>query len=143
MSQNSGFLSNFSSSLSTRLDILNTVSDSKQLIASGSTTSGVTGPYYARYFCIGDLLIQFSDMSGNFPAPSSVTSGGSSASISFPVSYDSTPYAVFLTPANNTGNNLNSYITLTSFNASSFSFHIGNDNGSTGFLAIGPRPSSL
>ena len=135
----SGFLSLFTNTTSTNDDILSDVSNQITLISSGTTLNGVKGPYYGRYFYVGNLLIQFSDFSTSYPPPSNVTSGGGSATINFPIAFSSKPYAVILTPTNNSGSNLNTYITLTSYTASSFSFHIGNDNGSTGFIAIGHR----
>jgi len=109
---------------------------------SGTGTEG--GTYNGRYFCIGNLLIQFSDFSSSGPPSRPVTSNGGFHTINFPYAYDTNtkPYAVILTPTKFADHD-NMYITLQGYSVTSFNFHLGNNSGNTGFIAIGPKPSSL
>ena len=101
-------------------DILSSVSDSVPIIYANS--SGVITTYNARFFCLGNLLIQFND-SANTVNPASFDS------LTFPYPYDGTPYSVV-------SSNYSSAITFTNLKISLL-------NGSTNFnfLSIGPRPS--
>ena len=101
-------------------DILSSVSDSVPIIYANS--SGVITTYNARFFCLGNLLIQFND-SANTVNPASFDS------LTFPYPYDATPYSVV-------SSNYSSAITFTKL-------AISLSSGSTNFnfLSIGPRPS--
>jgi hypothetical protein len=130
---NSNFLSNFGGNILPALDILSSVSSS---ILIDTTSSGT---YYARYFYIGNLLIQFSDFSSGIPP----TYGSSTENtLTFPIAYDTTPYTVILTPSSSAGSSWNIYISLIEITNLNFRFHVGNNDGTTGFIAIGPRPGS-
>ena len=126
----SNFISNFTDL--SNIDIVTSVSPS----ISRSSYNGVN--YYGRYFCIGNLLIQFND---NTPFPNQVNNN--SYQILFPKSYDSNPYTVMLTGTNSNNNNQVT-ATLKSFDTSGFTFLLfGINNGWVNFVAIGPRPASL
>jgi hypothetical protein len=101
---NSNFLSNFGGNILPALDILSSVSGSIAIDSS----STVAGPYYTRYFCIGNLLIQFSDFSGAIPP---TNSSSTQQKIYFPIAYDTIPYTVILTPSSPAGSSWNIYIT--------------------------------
>lgn len=133
---NSDILSLFGGS--NNLDILSTVSDA--VILTGDGTGG-DDKYKGRYFYLGNLLIQFSDFSSEFPNSLSKTSGGKDVVINFPISYDTQPYSVILTPTKSSSSD-NFYITLRMITTSGFEYSIGQNNGNTGFIAIGSRPSS-
>ena len=120
----SNFISDFSGS--SNIDIVSSV--------SGQATSSNSG--YARYFCIGDLLIQFND---NQPLSNQPTT---SYVINFPIPYDATPYTVMLTATNN-NNNTQVTTTLKTFGQTNFTFEIDTNIGWVNFVAIGPRPASL
>ena len=92
-------------------------------------------------FYLGNLLIQFSDFSGGLPNPVSVTSNCRSVSIKIPIPYHSPPYSVILTPTKD-GTSDNIWITLRGISNIGFNYSIGQNDGNTGFIAIGPRPSS-
>ena len=126
----SNFISNFTDL--SNIDIVSTVSP-----RIGIYTNLSLNTYYGRYFCIGNLLIQFND---NTPFPNQVNNN--SYQILFPKSYDSNPYTVMLT-ANNNGNNNPVTVTLQSFTKTSFTFRTDTNSGWVNFIAIGPRPSSL
>lgn len=147
---------NFSNILSNFVPLGQTSSQGQYDILSG--TSASVGPlwtnvvsqqsptiqclYYGRYFCLGDMLIQYIDLSnGNYPATGQASNLG--WTMYYPYPYDTTPYTVMLTPFNPAGNNNNIVTTITSINNTSFVFHIGNQAGCVAFLAIGPRPKSL
>ena len=134
--ENSDILSLFGGS--NNIDILSTVSDA--VILTGDGTGG-DSKYKGRYFYLGNLLIQFSDFSGDLPNSVNKTSGGSDVSIKFPISYDSKPFSVILTPTKS-GTSDNFYITLRKITKTGFEYSIGQNKGNTGFIAIGPRPSS-
>lgn len=125
----SNFISNFTNL--SNIDIISSVSGQVTLVANPSTTVQVVG----RYFCIGDLLIQFSSNM------LSTNQDETTYTLPFPYPYDATPYTVMLTPTNVGGNRVN--VTLQSFDQSSFVFNISNNKGWANFVAIGPRPSSL
>lgn len=134
MSFNSNFLSNFAGSITPSIDILTSVSNAVEL-----TTTAGGGPYYGRYFCLGNLLIQFIDLSTNEPG----TTSQNTFTMSFPIAYEESPYTVIITPFNKSGNNNNIFTTLISYTLTNFTFHVGNNNGAIQFLAIGPRPAAL
>ena len=125
----SNFISNFTDL--SNIDIVSTVSP-----RIGIYTNLSLNTYYGRYFCIGNLLIQFND---NAPFPNQVND---SYEILFPKSYDSNPYTVMLT-ADNNGNNNPVTATLKSFTNTSFTFRTDTNSGWVNFVAIGPRPASL
>ena len=143
----SGFISTFSNTINST-DIITTVSTvtglSYILPQGGTLTPG--GSYYGRYFCLGNLLIQFID---SYQAGSPGIFGvGYNYTMYFPIEYTSLPYTVIVTPFNpnpstSTSSDNNIFTTLTSFTNDTFTFHIGNNDGAISFLAIGPRPSSL
>jgi len=103
---NSNFLSKFGGNILPALDILSSVSDSIEIDSTSSGT--VNGPYYTRYFCIGNLLIQFSDFSAGIPP---TNSSSTQKYINFPIAYDTIPYTVILTPSSPAGSSWNIYIT--------------------------------
>lgn len=136
MADNSNILSFFNSNSS--LDILSKASDAYTLTGNGT---GGGDKYKGRYFYLGNLLIQFSDFSAELPNSVSVTSGGNSVGINFPIPYESPPYSVILTPTKS-GSDDNFFITLREISKTGFNFSVGQNSGNTGFIAIGPRPSS-
>jgi hypothetical protein len=91
MSYNSNFTSNFNGYLSST-DILTSVSNT---VGPLTTNLNGGGNYYGRYFCFGNLLIQFSDFSSGID-PGSSTEGG--YYMYFPYAYDSAPYFVGVLP---------------------------------------------
>ena len=96
---------------------------------SGSVVLTTDVAYCGRYFCLGDLLIQFND------SPNCIeTSGSTMPTIMFPYPYDITPYSVII-------NNYNQ--TSMTFNNSSISLGDAYDNAYLNFIAIGPRPALL
>ena len=119
---NSGFISNLLGS-SGSTDIISSISDTVPIIYTN--TNGVITTYNARYYCLGNLLIQFND-SDNTTNTSSITS------LNFPYPYDSgsTPYSVV--SSNYSSNNI-------SFTNSAIALSSGSTNFN--FLSIGPRPS--
>ena len=118
------------------LDLLKLVSVAKDMSGNG-------GNYSGRYFCVGDLLIQFSDFSDIFPTP--LVEGDHQ--LYFPTPYDSNPYTVILTPTKPASSD-NFFVTLKSFTKDEFTYHTGqsgsgtNNPGNTGFFSIGPKPST-
>lgn len=134
----SNFISNFSGS--SNIDIVSSVSDNIDLING-------TSLYQGRYFCIGNLLIQFSDFSNLNGVSLYEFSTSGTHTIDFPYQYDNYPYTVILsgfnTTNNNTTNNNNVTVTLNSYTDTSFTFRVNSNSGGMSFLAIGPRPSSL
>ena len=121
----SNFISNFTDL--SNIDIVSSVSGS--VVQSGDSMVG-------RYFCIGNLLIQFND-NNSFP---NQNIGG--YQISFPIAYDATPYTVMLT-GTDINNNNQVTATLKAFGKTNFSVEIDTNQGWFNFVAIGPRPSSL
>lgn len=120
------------------VDLISSVSDQVFLFPNPSITPAVT----ARYFCIGDLLIQFStnDITGIIDNQNT-----GSYQLDFPISYDATPYTIMLTGTRKDDNN-QVIATLQSFDTLGFTFSISSSSNSGGwvnFIAIGPRPSSL
>ena len=96
---------------------------------SGSVVLTTDVEYCGRYFCLGNLLIQFND------SPNCIeTSGSTMPTIMFPYPYDTTPYSVII-------NNYNK--TSMTFNNSSISLGDTYDNAYLNFIAIGPRPLLL
>lgn len=124
----SGFLTNFTNSIGL-IDMLSTESVKTSVIQS----DGVTG--YARYFYLGNLLIQFSDVSGG-PIPSR-GSGSSIYTQPYPTAFSSNPYTVLISYTNTGGNN--GYASLRSTGSTGFDFTIGSNNGNITWMAIGPR----
>ena len=114
------------------VDLISSVSDKEPLVPSPSLDIQQHG----RYFCIGDLLIQFSANTTLI-----ANQGTIEYTLPFPIPYDSEPYTIMLTGTNTDGNRVNA--TLKSFNKASFTFSISGSNGWVNFVAIGPRPASL
>ena len=115
------------------VDLISSVSDKKPL-----TVEDVTVQQHGRYFCIGDLLIQFS---ANTTVINNQNIG--EYTVPFPIPYDSEPYTIMLTPTRNGSNNNSVNATLKTFSKSDFSVYISSSGGWTNFVAIGPRPASL
>lgn len=128
----SNFISNFTDL--SNIDIVSSVSAEVTLKAIVTGTPSITIDVSGRYFCIGNLLIQFNSGTISNQTETSYT-------MPFPYTYESNPYTVILTPTNTSGNRVN--VTLESFNTSSFVFEISNNKGWANFIAIGPRPSAL
>ena len=130
----SNFISNFTDL--SNIDIVSSVSGQVVLQINPSKTD----VFYGRYFCIGDLLIQFSDTSsytdGVFPDQKNAL-----YTIDFPYNYDATPYTVMLIPTNINGNTVTA--TPNTFDKNSFTVLTDTDKGWVNFIAIGPRPASL
>lgn len=127
MANNSNFTSNFSNTTS-YLDILSSVSTRRD--------SSLSPGYYSRYFYLGNLLIQFSDISQygidtTFLKQTSIT-------LDFPVAFSSKPYCVFLTTGM-PGTAGNANVTLNSFTNSTFTCNIAVNNAYILYFAIGPR----
>ena len=109
----------------------------------GAVYSGGDGNanYNAGYMYIGNLLIQFTyfyPVTGpELPATSS--SGSSTVTIYFPISYSpSTPYCVLTSPFSNSQTNYT--ITVSDIQPSYFIAKTGNGNyGSIQYIAIGPK----
>ena len=138
MSNNfSGFLSNFSGTATPNIDIIKNTSPQ---IGPLTTSLNGGGSYYGRYFCLGDLLIQFSDFSSGI-SPGSSTQN--TFYMEYPLQYDSTPYCVILNSVKQENQNFPCNLTLISFTAIKFTFNISSDNGEVSFLVIGPRPTAL
>lgn len=132
----SDFISNFSGSSS--IDLITLVSNQ---IGPLETNLNGGGEYYGRYFCLGNLLIQFSDFSQGIEADSSAT--GSGYYMNYPIAYDDTPYCVILNGYKQENQNFPTNMTITSFSKKKFNFSISSHNGEVCFLVIGPRPASL
>lgn len=130
MTSNSNFLSNFNISSGALIDILSTVSGPIPLTASSSSTDFYY-TFYGRYFYLGNLLIQFSDISqGNLPTPGS----GKTVTTTFPIPFSAPPYTVLLTAKAKT------YYALLNTTSTTFEAkNEGSDAAAFVFLAIGPR----
>jgi hypothetical protein len=149
----SNFISKFNASSnntdSSNIDIMTTVSNSIQLQYSNAGNPSIGGPYYGRYFCVGNLLVQFSDFSTQAQDPSaiSLSSNGPIYILSFPNPYETIPYCVIpyvvrlgyetVAPDFNFG----AVATLTYMTEQNFSFRLAAYPAGIGFLSIGPRPS--
>jgi hypothetical protein len=142
----SNFISTFNGT--DLIDIMSTVSDKSELVFS----DGTGGPYYGRYFCVGDLLIQFSSLAGQttYPSQLELSNNGTIYTLSFPREYDTTPYIVMpfpirlgYQPGTVTDNNWGAVTTLSYITPTNFSFRLSDYAAGVGFLAIGPRPISL
>ena len=137
----SNFISSFTNSQSTSMDILSTVSPAipVTMTSGGSTSRPIIN---VRYVVIGNLLIQFSDNSTNQP-PGLLNQTG--WTVPFPIAYDQTPYAVYVTPFINpgTGNISPSIVTTQAWSTTSLAFIVSNNNAFINFIVIGPRPASL
>ena len=129
MANNSNFTSNFNNTTGI-FDILSSVSGSISL-----SKNIADGPYNGRYFYLGNLLIQFSDINAGFP---STSAAGSGYNINFPRSFGGTPYSVALYPISHLSG-ANSNIALTDCNSTTFTFSISGARAAVGFIAIGPR----
>lgn len=138
---NSNFLSKFNSS--TKIDLLSSVSTPtySQTLTISHGNNTYTATYNARYFYLGELLIQFTDFSSGI-----VTCQYGFYTVNFPTPFGGMPYVVVVSPAGGSGNpNYNYYITLVSYTASSFYINVNNTNAQPSgftFLAIGPRYAS-
>jgi hypothetical protein len=123
MTENSGFASFFGGDSKT--DILSTVSGKVEIFDFSN---------YGRYVYLGNLLIQFSDIS-SFPT----LTGGTEFTFEFPKAYTSTPYCVMVSAAKYEAENSFEFVTLVSFDTKGFTFNIIGDTGNISFVAIGPR----
>lgn len=125
----SGFLTNFENSISL-IDMLSTVS--VQTSVGQKQQGGNTAMTNARYFNLGNLLIQFSDgVSTNNRA------NGADYTQYYPVTFSATPYTVLISQTNSNSNS--GYATVISAASSSFEFRIGGMDGNITWMAIGPR----
>jgi hypothetical protein len=134
---NSQFLSSLFSSTPTPTptpiptDILSSVSDSIPIhtnytieaATNNSYGTTTTTTYNARFFCLGNLLIQFNDRPSTTRALTSIIN-----SLSFPIKYTTTPYSVV-------SNNYDSTVTFTASQITSTT------TANVNFLSIGPRPA--
>lgn len=116
------------------VDLISGVSDKVSLVLEPN----LEVQQHGRYFCIGDLLIQFS---ANTTVINNQNIG--EYTVPFPIPYDSEPYTIMLTPTRNGSNNNSVNATLKTFSKSDFSVYISSSGGWTNFVAIGPRPASL
>jgi hypothetical protein len=146
----SNFISKFNASSNnmdaSNIDLMTTVSNSVKLIYN----DGGGGPYYGRYFCVGNLLVQFSDFSTQAQDPSGITLSNYASfyTLSFPNPYETIPYCVMpyvvrpgYQPGKSTDNNWGAVATLSYMTEQNFSFRLSNYAAGIGFLSIGPRPS--
>ena len=131
----SGFLSNFSGTTGSSgeyTDILSTVTSS-----NAGTVDGT--PYSARYFTMGTILVQFTDLTGIHIGN---VSGSDGKSISFPVAFHSTPWCIVVSPSS--GAQHSSQITLRTDTIDKFKFNVYFNGDLTGtgltYIAIGPGP---
>lgn len=132
---NSLYSSNFDGSTSD-IDILSSISDAISL----ATNLNGGGTYYGRYFCLGDLLIQFTDYSSYSSVASSTQT---SFYINYPHQYDTTPYYASMMPYKSENQNFGAVVNIINFNNVGINFNIHYYNCEVGFLVIGPRPASL
>lgn len=129
----SNFVSNFGNSM--QYDIMSMASDPIEV----TVTNAYQYVYKARYMCIGNLLIQFSD-AGTSTGTTEFNIGN--GSITFPIAYDTTPYMVSVGTLNSTDIILN----LINWTESVVNFVISNipdQHPDVTFMAIGPIPTSL
>jgi hypothetical protein len=126
---------NFSNFISNFTDL-----SSIDIVSSVSGQSAIMMNFNGRYFCIGDLLIQFSDTSDKTDGLYSDQSQDE-WTVNFPITYDTVPYTVMLTPTSRNNNRVN--VTLKDVTKTEFKFQINNNDGWITFVAIGKRPSSL
>ena len=134
----SGFLSNFAGTTGSSgvyTDIL-----SKGISAAG--TYGTIGDIYkARYFTMGNILVQCTDFTGVIDPSLLNAGGGNQHTIYFPKSFSGKPWCVVVTPTN-TGNNAN-FITVLTDDILSVSFKVyipGGENVGLTYIAIGSGP---
>jgi hypothetical protein len=132
MTSNSGFQTMFNGS-NPITDILTTVSSA--IVLSNNMDGG--GTYKGRYFCLGDLLIQFTDFSSYIGVASSTTG---TYSIYYPTPYNVVPYNVMVVPIKVENQNFPVNLTIVDIYNDRFTFNISTHNGEIGFLVIGPRP---
>ena len=125
MSNGSGFISGFTSSLnnSNKIDIL--TKTATETVAVASELGG--NPTKGSYMCVGDLLINFNNTNNSL---------NENARLAFAHSYANTPYSVIAT-------NYNSNLPAYSFDVSGISFSTSTRLVDVQFIAIGPRPISL
>ena len=136
----SNFISNFSGS--SNIDIVSSVSEPSSLPNNFNDNSQYVNSsftYNARYFCLCDLLIQFNDF-GSYGVPNNISNDSNDYTIQFNPLFDTKPYTVLIFPYNNTND---TSIILTSFTETKFTVNVSSNPGIFGFIAIGPRPSSL
>jgi hypothetical protein len=161
---NSQFLSSLvnlaSSTTLTLTDILSSVSDSIPIIyttsiatpisssssavqpVNGSTT---TTTYNVRFFCLGNLLIQFYDRAGTrsstvvhnsngtyYTQHTALDSASNTNVLTFPIPYDTVPYSVISSNYSAIISFTATKITLSNYDPVNYNFN---------FLSIGPRPA--
>jgi hypothetical protein len=133
----SGFLSNFSgatgSSSGGFTDIL-----SKAIAGTGNTDDG---NYGARYFTIGNILVQFTDFNNSIEN----LVAGMQHTITFPKSFVDNPYCVVVTPTaiDNRTNSITVLRDLTTDDITPTSFKVyigGGEKVGLTYIAIGPGP---
>jgi len=134
MSQNSNYITNFNGSASF-IDIISSLSSQIEYVYTVNGTVYQDSGHYARYFYLGNLLIQFSDISPY--AYGAATPNKGNITINFPINFSSTPYYIGVTPFSS--NTANSPLTITYFNNVGFSVAVSNNNTYVTFIAIGPR----
>ena len=125
----SNILSNFGSSIP--YNLISLASDAIEV----SVANAYAYSFYARYICVGNVLIQFSDASNG----TTEFKTGSGSSIDFPIPYDTNPYIVMIETLNANGDvilNLNGWTNTT------INFNITADQQypDVTFIAIGPIP---
>jgi hypothetical protein len=129
--QPSNFTSNFGGS--TPIDLLSSTSGIEQL------TTELTGTYQGRHIFIGDLLIQFTDISYNSSLGTTQTGG---YKINFKIPYTTKPYGIFLSPFNLQGDQQNywSAFSIYDIEPGYFKVRIGNTACILQFIVIGKKP---
>ncbi len=135
MTSNSGFTSSFNGTEPVK-DIITSVSDS--IVLPNNMNGG--GTYYGRYFCLGDLLIQFTDFSQGINPGSSTPN---TYFMNYPIPYTTTPYTVIVSPYKKEDQNFPVNMTIVNIYSNLFTFNLSNRNGEIGFIVIGPRPSNM
>jgi hypothetical protein len=131
----SGFLSNFSGTTGSsggNTDILSTVTQSDD-----GTIDGVT--YSACYFTIGQILVQFTDLTGTHIGN---VSGQAGKTITFPKSFSGDPWCIVVSPSSGAQNSSQLTLRTDSFTTSQFNVYFNGGTPGTGltYIAIGPGP---
>jgi|688.fasta_scaffold971252_1 hypothetical protein len=126
----SGFLSNFSGATS-NTDILSTRTYSSNGTGGGSN-------YGASYFTIGNVLVQFTDVSKE--AYMSIFGGTGAHTITFPVKFSGTPWCIVASPSSNNQESGQFTVITDTFTESSFNVYVVNDGTALTYIAIGLGP---
>jgi hypothetical protein len=134
-SYNSGFIS----TLLNNFDILSSISGSVPLsVSTGGGAVQYTG-YYGRYFYLGNLLIQFIDLSNSISAQQLPTNTNP-ITITFPTDFSGNPYVCVPFTFYNGSANSASSVNVYSNSNQSFKIYLLTNNNYVGFIAIGQRP---